>query len=100
MVRTRWGIRPRLELDGAAAIPWRWGTSVLPIVPGIHGLRCWTPMRRHFMTVELHAANVEVEVPEGLLVRLRYTAGPGTSCPGQWEQGATVGYPSGGPGCT
>ena len=81
-------VQPQLQLDDLDPVPWRWGSGLLAVVPGPHRLRCWF---RWGAFREAGNATVEVEVPDGAMVRLRYTAPSGLVFKkGKWTSEPTV----------
>jgi hypothetical protein len=83
-------IKPKLQLDGYDPVQGPWGTGVLPVPPGRHQLKCW-------FTWGLFShggqASIEVDVPEGALVRLRYRAPTWfVFLKGKWRQDETVAF--------
>ena len=85
-------IKPKLQLDGYDPIEWRWGTDILPVSPGPHRLRCWF---RWGLFKQAGNATIDLDVPEGSLVRVRYkTPSWFVFNKGRWTQEATTTFPS------
>ncbi len=64
-------VRPRVVLDGAPPLVWRWGTATVPVSPGCHRVECF--FRWGLFPVAGRGV-LDVDVPAGGLVRLRYVA--------------------------
>lgn len=64
-------VRPRLVLDGGPPVPVAWGTTTLPVSPGRHRVQC---SFRWLFFPNAGKGALDVDVPDGGLVRLRYVA--------------------------
>lgn len=61
--------KPRITIDDGPPVVWSWGAGTLPVAPGRHRVQCSFPWA--FFSNGGRAA-LEVDVPAGEVVRLRY----------------------------
>lgn len=75
----------RLEVDGSCPMVRRWGTSIIPLAPGRHVIRCFYP-RFNLFYPRCGDSSVTVDVPKAQVVAIEYTA-PTLFCssPGTWR---------------
>ena len=89
-------VRPQLQLDAYDPVPWQWATGVLPVSPGPHRVRCWF---RWGLFAHGGDSTLDVDVPEGALVRLSYKAPTWfVFLRGRWAHQGTTALPAPGSG--
>jgi len=90
-------VKPRISVDGGPPVVWLWGSGTLPVSSGRHRVQC--SFRWAFFS---HAGNAEldVDVPDGGMVRLRYAPPPKMFVfnKGRLTEEGTVGMQGGGAG--
>ncbi len=64
-------VRPRVRLDGGPPLRWQWGAATVPVSPGRHRVEC---SFRWLFFANAGKGALDVDVPAGALVRLRYVA--------------------------
>ena len=89
-------VKPRITVDDGPPVLWLWGSGTLPVSPGRHRVQCsfrWTFFSHAGMAV------LDVDVPAGGMVRLRY-APPKMFVfnKGRLTEEGTVGMQTGGAG--